>query len=201
MFGPNRPMPPFPPRPPMRGFMPGRAPNGMMGIPRQMGPTGMNRGGGGLLARLLGRTGARNIGNMSAMGQLANPSNVAGAGNAIQQFANPNNLTGLLTNVQKALKTAESVVPMVQQYGPLVRNLPAMWKLYSEFKATDNNDSENTNETETEEPKNNEGEGTEKKESSDQESKSEHKKETTESSQSKEQKKNNRGTSTPKLYL
>jgi hypothetical protein len=112
---------------------------------------GMNMGGGnggGLLARLFGRTGARSIGNMSSMGQLANTGagggglgQLANAG-TLQQLINPNNLTGMLGNVQKALKMAEGVMPMVQQYGPLVRNVPAMIKLYSELKNVDDADAE-----------------------------------------------------------
>jgi hypothetical protein len=48
----------------------------------------------------------------------------------------------MLGYVQKALKMAEGVMPMVQQYGPLVRNVPAMIKLYSELKNVDDTDDE-----------------------------------------------------------
>ncbi|WP_404346934.1 YqfQ family protein [Sutcliffiella horikoshii] len=116
-------------------------------------------GGGGLLAKLLGRTGARSIGNMGGLGQLANTGAGGGLGQlanagTLQQLINPNNLTGMLGNVQKALKMAEGVMPMVQQYGPLVRNMPAMLKLYNELKNVDDDDetdSESTEEAKMEE--------------------------------------------------
>ncbi|WP_240951787.1 YqfQ family protein [Bacillus sp. RO2] len=116
-------------------------------------------GGGGLLAKLFGRTGARSIGNMGGLGQLANTGAGGGLGQlanagTLQQLINPNNLTGMLGNVQKALKMAEGVMPMVQQYGPLVRNMPAMLKLYNELKNVDDDgdtDNESTEEAKTEE--------------------------------------------------
>lgn len=110
-------------------------------------------GGGGLLAKLLGRTGARSIGNMGGLGQLANTGAGGGLGQlanagTLQQLINPNNLTGMLGNVQKALKMAEGVMPMVQQYGPLVRNMPAMLKLYNELKNVDDDDETDNESTE-----------------------------------------------------
>ncbi|WP_226680115.1 YqfQ family protein [Sutcliffiella horikoshii] len=131
------------------------------GAGRGMGLLGGNSrgGGGGLLAKLFGRTGARSIGNMGGLGQLANTGAGGGLGQlanagTLQQLINPNNLTGMLGNVQKALKMAEGVMPMVQQYGPLVRNMPAMYKLYNELKNVDDDDetdNESTEEAKTEE--------------------------------------------------
>ncbi len=132
----------------------------MGGAGRGMGLGGNSGGGGGgLLAKLLGRTGARSIGNMGGLGQLANTGAGGGLGQlanagTLQQLINPNNLTGMLGNVQKALKMAEGVMPMVQQYGPLVRNMPAMLKLYNELKNVDDDDetdSESTEEAKMEE--------------------------------------------------
>ncbi|WP_404458654.1 VrrA/YqfQ family protein [Sutcliffiella horikoshii] len=129
----------------------------MGGAGRGMGLGGNSGGGGGgLLAKLLGRTGARSIGNMGGLGQLANTGAGGGLGQlanagTLQQLINPNNLTGMLGNVQKALKMAEGVMPMVQQYGPLVRNMPAMLKLYNELKNVDDDDE--TDSESTEEPK------------------------------------------------
>lgn len=57
----------------------------------------------------------------------------------------------MLTNVQKMLGIAQNVMPMVQQYGPLVRNLPAMMKIWKELKTTD--DGEEKKEEKTEEKK------------------------------------------------
>ncbi|NLP49122.1 VrrA/YqfQ family protein [Bacillus sp. RO1] len=130
----------------------------MGGAGRGMGLGGNSGGGGGgLLAKLFGRTGARSIGNMGGLGQLANTGAGGGLGQlanagTLQQLINPNNLTGMLGNVQKALKMAEGVMPMVQQYGPLVRNMPAMLKLYNELKNVDDDD-DNTDNESTEEAK------------------------------------------------
>ncbi|MGD7051825.1 VrrA/YqfQ family protein [Sutcliffiella horikoshii] len=127
----------------------------MGGAGRGMGLGGNSGGGGGggLLAKLFGRTGARSIGNMGGLGQLANTGAGGGLGQlanagTLQQLINPNNLTGMLGNVQKALKMAEGVMPMVQQYGPLVRNVPAMLKLYNELKNVDDDDDTDTESTE-----------------------------------------------------
>ncbi|WP_078379676.1 VrrA/YqfQ family protein [Sutcliffiella halmapala] len=168
---------------------------------------GTNGGGGGLLAKLLGRTGARSIGNMGGLGQLANTGGGLGqlaSSGALQQLANPSNLTGMLTNVQKALKMAESVMPMVQQYGPLVRNVPAMLKLYSELKNVDTSDDEDEDTSTT----NNE-EGTDKEKSSNSGSneakataakpKKQKSKDTTSTSKSNITK--TAGESSPKLYV
>ncbi|MCM3619085.1 YqfQ family protein [Sutcliffiella horikoshii] len=150
----NMPNPAMRNMPNMSNQMMMRNPSSFMGgAGRGMGMGGMGgsnggSGGGGLLARLLGRSGARSIGNMSGLGQMAantgargGISQLANAG-TLQQLINPNNLTGMLGNVQKALKMAEGVMPMVQQYGPLVRNVPAMIKLYSELKNVDDTDDE-----------------------------------------------------------
>ncbi|AEH47196.1 VrrA/YqfQ family protein [Parageobacillus thermoglucosidasius] len=44
---------------------------------------------------------------------------------------------GILTNAQKMLGIAQNVMPMVQQYGPLIKNLPAMVRIWKELKTTD----------------------------------------------------------------
>lgn len=43
---------------------------------------------------------------------------------------------GMLTNAQKMLGIAQNVMPMVQQYGPLIKNLPAMIRIWKELKTT-----------------------------------------------------------------
>jgi hypothetical protein len=58
--------------------------------------------------------------------------------------------TGMLTNIQKMLGVAQNVVPMVQQYGPLVKNLPAMMKMWKELKATDDDEKEEKEEKQEE---------------------------------------------------
>ncbi|RID83973.1 hypothetical protein D1970_14540 [Mesobacillus zeae] len=112
------------------GRMPGAGP--LAGMGRRA------RQGGGLLARLLGR------GNPSG-GMASFPG--AGAagrtgGGLLQAFANPGSINGFLANTQQVLRTAQTFGPMVKQYGPLVRNLPSMWKLYRELKNAPDHDSE-----------------------------------------------------------
>jgi hypothetical protein len=48
---------------------------------------------------------------------------------------------GMLTNVQKMLGIAQNVMPMVQQYGPLIKNLPAMIRIWKELKPADEEES------------------------------------------------------------
>ncbi|MFC3882946.1 VrrA/YqfQ family protein [Bacillus songklensis] len=121
---PRRPFPPMPSRNfPAHSFFPNQAM--------------MNRPPGGLLSRILGR-GARsvpNTTNASAMGSIL--------GN-LQNAANPASLSSMMTNVQKVLKAAESVGPMVQQYGPMIKNIPAMFKIYQALKSDDISE-DNTN--------------------------------------------------------
>jgi hypothetical protein len=97
--------------------------NPMMRGPRQLGQ------GGGLLSKILGKK------NPGGMGGLAGPTRAAGSsGSLMQTLSNPGGLTSFLNNTQQILKTAQTVGPMFQQYGPLIKNLPAMWKLYKGLK-------------------------------------------------------------------
>ena len=71
----------------------------------------------------------------------------AGGGGLLQSLSGSGGgggLVGFLNNTQQVIKTAQAIGPMVQQYGPLVRNLPALWKLYRGMK-----DSPNTTEEES----------------------------------------------------
>ncbi|KPB05321.1 hypothetical protein AAV98_08045 [Bacillus sp. CHD6a] len=165
-------------------------------------------GGGGLLAKLLGRTGARSIGNMGGLGQLANTGAGGGLGQlanagTLQQLINPNNLTGMLGNVQKALKMAEGVMPMVQQYGPLVRNMPAMLKLYNELKNVDEDDDTDNESTEEAKAEEVESESASEKASSGKSSKKKKGKKAKKNptSTEPEEKEKTAGSSAPKLYI
>ncbi|EZP76177.1 hypothetical protein H839_12909 [Parageobacillus genomosp. 1] len=51
----------------------------------------------------------------------------------------------MLTNVQKMLGIAQNVMPMVQQYGPLIKNLPAMIRIWKELKPADEEESKTEN--------------------------------------------------------
>lgn len=53
-----------------------------------------------------------------------------------------------LTNVQQVLKVVETTAPLVQQYGPFVKNLPAMLKMLKAFNESDSQiESEHLNES------------------------------------------------------
>lgn len=97
-----------------------------------------NRPSGGLLSRLFGGR-ARSIPNMS------NVSRMSSMLSNVQNAANPASISSMMTNVQKVLKTAESIGPMVQQYGPVVRNIPAMFKIYKALKSDDTTDDKKEN--------------------------------------------------------
>lgn len=108
-------------------------PMGQMGPIRQMRPS-QARQGGGILARLLGKgkgKGAR--GGFLGMNPVSG-GGAAPGGSFFKSFTNPTAISGFLNNTQQVLRAAQQIGPMVSQYGPLVRNLPAMWRLYRGLK-------------------------------------------------------------------
>jgi hypothetical protein len=111
----------------------------MMGRPQQMN-TG---GGGGILSKLLGR------GNQAGgfMGMQTASKTASGGGGLLQSLSSPGGLTNILNNTQQVLKTAQSIGPMIQQYGPMIKNLPAMWKIYKGFKNASNTAENETDDT------------------------------------------------------
>ncbi|WP_088041767.1 VrrA/YqfQ family protein [Bacillus sp. EAC] len=46
-------------------------------------------------------------------------------------------ITGIIGGMQRAVQTAQQVTPMIQQYGPAVKNLPSLYKI---FKAVNTDD-------------------------------------------------------------
>ncbi|MFT4412657.1 VrrA/YqfQ family protein [Fredinandcohnia humi] len=139
MFFPRRPMPPM--NPPSMFTNP-------FGYPPQM----MQRraGLGGLLSRLFPGMGlSQQMQRMGGMQGFFNPTSFQGMNNprSLQNLANPSNLSAMMGNIQKTLKMAETVVPMVQQYGPLFKNIPAMIKMYSAIKNAGNDDNKSTDST------------------------------------------------------
>ena len=58
----------------------------------------------------------------------------ARGGGLLKSLTNPGTINSFLTNTQKVLNTAQQVGPLVNQYGPIVKNLPMMWKLYRGLK-------------------------------------------------------------------
>lgn len=107
----------------------------MMG--QTMGRGQGKRNGGGLLSKILGGKKQGNQFSGPRGMQTANravPNGSRGVGSILQTLSNPDSLTGFINNTQQVLKTAQSIGPMIQQYGPIVKNLPMMWKLYKGFK-------------------------------------------------------------------
>ncbi|MBM7660812.1 hypothetical protein JOC85_001584 [Bacillus mesophilus] len=95
------------------------------------------RGAGGLLSKLFSKQGA---GAAGAFNNMAGQSLQQGSGGFLSNLlANPG---GMLNNVQKAIGVANQVGPMVQQYGPMVRNIPSLIKLYKEFNSSDDSTTE-----------------------------------------------------------
>lgn len=123
---------------------------------RSQQPNTNNSQKGGLLSKILGKSKQRNEPTPSPFSLPSNSTRGAGAAAAVSQAAassassggilqsimNPANLTSMLNNTQKVLQAAESFSPLVQQYGPLVKNLPAMWKLYRGLNDVDTTENE-----------------------------------------------------------
>jgi hypothetical protein len=133
--GPQHTMPPYGGYGPMMGFQNVNGARPMMG--QNMGRGQGRRNGGGLLSKILGGkkqsnpiSGPRGMNTANS----AVPNRSGGVGSILQTLSNPDSLTGFLNNTQQVLKTAQSIGPMIQQYGPIVKNLPMMWKLYKGFK-------------------------------------------------------------------
>lgn len=134
MGGPQMRQPPMNQNPfmQMQGMQQGQFPPAMMGrAPKS------RQGGGGLLAKLLGKN-SRGNNSGTPPGFRASPADSAraagSAGGFLKTLTDPVAINGFLNNTQQVLKTAQQFGPMIQQYGPLVRNIPSMWKLYKGLK-------------------------------------------------------------------
>lgn len=88
--------------------------------------------------------------------------------------------SGVLENIQKVLKLVETTTPLIQEYGPMIKNLPAMYRMVKALKEVDISDEPNQKEKTQQQTE----EGNENVKESEQ-------KET----------KNRTGLSTPKLYI
>lgn len=107
---------------------------------------------GGILSRLFG-------GRNRAMGafnqQPVNPFQFAGGGSQQAQsgflrMLNPQSISNFLGQTQQVLRTGQQIGSMVQQYGPLIRNLPTLWKLYRGFQSSgeeENNENHEANDS------------------------------------------------------
>ncbi|MFC0473493.1 VrrA/YqfQ family protein [Halalkalibacter kiskunsagensis] len=95
--------------------------------------------GGGLLSRLFGLGGgsAQATGS-SFMGGVPTAATSGGL-----------NFTTILTNAQRVLGLTQQVVPMIQQYGPLIRNAPTIWRI---MRSNDSTEGANLEPTDSIEP-------------------------------------------------
>jgi hypothetical protein len=200
---------------------------GMNQMPRSpfMGMGGqqqMNRGG-GLFSRLLGMGnqpgrmgGLMGMGNQAGrmgglMGMQQAGRAAGGAGGSL--LGNSGGIMNFLNNTQQVLRTAQSIGPMVQQfqqYGHLVKNIPAMWKLYRGLKnapdATETDSKSSSSSKKSSSPKLNHSQSDKQKKKSSSTNRSS---KTTANSQKREQvssKKQSstsygKGSSSPKLYI
>lgn len=117
------------PRMPMRPMNPYYGPRSFQPMPRQFAPRG--GGGGGLLSKLLSKNGTTM--NRAIGGHAVQKS----SGGLLANLLNPENASGMFSNIQKVMGVANQVGPMVQQYGPMIRNLPTLIKLYKEINSDD----------------------------------------------------------------
>lgn len=130
--------PPMFPSSPMAHSFPGMRP--FFPAMRTLGP---RPGSGGFLSRLFSR--GQPIASPSPWitPPLQHAAASAGAG------ANTGGgFLGMLTNIQKMLGIAQNVMPMVQQYGPLIKNLPAMIRIWKELKPADEENEQKEDKTE-----------------------------------------------------
>lgn len=108
-------------------------------------PIPQQSSGGGFLARLFG--GGHGMVQNPAVSsglQALNPARaLPAAGSGIVETAGKlGGINKFLSNTQHVLKAAQTLGPVVQQYGPLIKNLPAMWKLYRSLNDEEESDSE-----------------------------------------------------------
>ncbi|MFZ3588178.1 VrrA/YqfQ family protein [Bacillus sp. DJP31] len=126
---------PFQPFPGSQAPIPSRGAGGLLSkfLPKQGVMNGIQspgQGAGGFLSNLLSKQGAMKGIGAQIPGQ--------GAGGFLSNLlTNPGAASGMLNNIQKAVNMANQVAPMVQQYGPMVKNIPSLIKLYRELGSSD----------------------------------------------------------------
>jgi hypothetical protein len=130
------------PTSPMRG-MAQRRQMRQMGQMGSMRPT-FGKSGGGFLAKIFGKKTPPMAGGFPRMFPTA-PGAAASGGSILKNLTNPNAISGFLSNTQQVLSAFQQITPLVSQYGPLVRNIPTMWKLYRGFKDVTNKNEDESN--------------------------------------------------------
>ncbi|CAH0257358.1 VrrA/YqfQ family protein [Peribacillus simplex] len=86
----------------------------------------------GLLSKILGKSKKKAASpNLFAPAASNNQgSSRSSGGGILETLKNPDSLNNMLSNTQKVLQAAEQFTPMVEQYGPVIKNLPSMWKVF-----------------------------------------------------------------------
>ncbi|WP_230130525.1 YqfQ family protein [Bacillus sp. CECT 9360] len=102
------------------------------------------KGVGGLISKILGKSKQQSPPPSSYFSRPSAP---------VEPIKSTASLTSVLANTQKVLSAAEQIGPMVHQYGPIIKNLPAMWKMYRSMKDTENTEEAEDENTETTEEK------------------------------------------------
>lgn len=108
----------------------------------------------GLLSKILGKS-KQNAAPPNLFAPVASSNQGSSrnkSGGFLETLKNPDSLNDMLNNTQKVLQAAEQFTPMVQQYGPVIKNLPSMWKVISSLTSSDDpekSDSENNSKKES----------------------------------------------------
>ncbi|MCK1982137.1 MULTISPECIES: YqfQ family protein [Peribacillus] len=98
----------------------------------------------GLLSKILGKSKQKGASpNLFAPAASSNQSSSRSSGGGIlETLKNPESLNNMLSNTQKVLQAAEQFTPMVEQYGPVIKNLPSMWKVFRSISSAGDNEDE-----------------------------------------------------------
>lgn len=91
---------------------------------------------GGFLSKLFGGAAGPRLGGFGG----APGSNLFGMMNPGGQ-----GFLGTMQNIEKMIQLAQTVKPMIDQYGPMVKNIPSMLDLLKEYKAYSADQTQNTN--------------------------------------------------------
>lgn len=111
----------------------------MMNIPNM--PQPGTRGIGSIIRRFLPfQSQSTNPMGYTGLANMAN-SGISSGGGAVGGISNT------LGNIQQILKVVETSAPMVQQYGPMIKNLPAMFRMMKAFKDIGNLDDDEEEES------------------------------------------------------
>lgn len=91
----------------------------------------------GLLGKILGKSRQNSVApNLFTLPSQEKQETRSGGG-FLETLKNPEGISNMLNNTQRVLQAAEQFTPMIQQYGPIVKNLPSIWKLMRAFKSSD----------------------------------------------------------------